>query len=62
VDNNIHADSNNNIDNDLLDAMVLRKGRKIKHKKKSARKKASPRFRCTPNMRSKAADTFPLPN
>lgn len=42
VDSNIYADSNNNIDYDLLDVMVLRKGRKIKHKKKSARKKLLP--------------------
>jgi hypothetical protein len=60
MDSNVHADSNKNIDYDFLDVMVLRKGRKIKHRKKQLKKEASPKFRCTPNRR-KEADNFGLP-
>jgi hypothetical protein len=55
MDSSVHADSDKNIDYDCLDVMVLRKGRKIKHKK-TAKKKASPKFRCTPNIRKKAVE------
>jgi hypothetical protein len=50
MDSSVHADSDKNIDYDFLDVMVLRKGRKIKHRKNS-KKKASPKFRCTPNRK-----------
>jgi hypothetical protein len=39
VDSSVHADSDTNNDHDFLDVMVLRKGRKIKHRKKQQRKK-----------------------
>jgi hypothetical protein len=39
VDSSVHADSDINNDYDFLDVMVLRKGRKIKHRKKQQRKK-----------------------
>jgi hypothetical protein len=38
----IHTDLDNNIDYDFLDVMVLRKGRKIKHRKKTSKKKLLP--------------------
>jgi hypothetical protein len=38
VDSNVHVDSEKDIDYDLLDVMVLRKGRKIKHRKKQQKK------------------------
>jgi hypothetical protein len=62
MDSSVHADSDNNIDYDFLDVMVLRKGRKNKHRKKTSKKKSSPKFRCTPNIRSKAADIVPSLN
>jgi hypothetical protein len=58
MDSSVHADSDKNIDYDFLDVMVLRKGRKIKHRKNN--KKSFPKFRCTPNRR-KEADNFGLP-
>jgi hypothetical protein len=58
MESSVHADLDKNIDYDFLDVMVLRKGRKIKHRKKAV-KKASPKFRCTPNIRSKAVETGP---
>ena len=33
VDSSVHADSEKEFEYDLLDVMVLRKGRKIKHRK-----------------------------
>jgi hypothetical protein len=45
MDSSVHDDSDLNIDQDLLDVMVLRKGRKIKHRKKTIKKKASPKSR-----------------
>jgi hypothetical protein len=39
VDSSVHAESDRNNDYDFLDVMVLRKGRKIKHRKKQQRKK-----------------------
>jgi hypothetical protein len=38
VDSSVHADSEKEIDYDLLDVMVLRKGRKIKHRKNQQKK------------------------
>lgn len=40
VDSNIYADSNNNIDYDLLDVMVLRKGRKNQTQEEISEKKS----------------------
>jgi hypothetical protein len=60
VDSSVHVDSEKDIDYDLLDVMVLRKGRKIKHRKKQQKKKASPKFRCTPNKKRKA-ENFGFP-
>jgi hypothetical protein len=34
VDNSVHDDSDINNDHDFLDVMILRKGRKIKHRRK----------------------------
>jgi hypothetical protein len=45
VDSSIHNESDLNIDQDFYDVMVLRKGRKIKHRKKPIKKKASPKSR-----------------
>jgi hypothetical protein len=42
MDSSVHADSDKNIDYDFLDVMVLRKGRKIKHRKKQ--QKSFPQF------------------
>jgi hypothetical protein len=39
VDSSVHAESDRNNDYDFLDVMVLRKGIKIKHRKKQQRKK-----------------------
>jgi hypothetical protein len=39
VDSSVHDDSNLNNDQDLPDVMVLRKGRKIKHRKKTIKKR-----------------------
>jgi hypothetical protein len=39
MDSSVHDDSDLNIDQDLLDVMVLRKGRKIKHRKKTIKKR-----------------------
>jgi hypothetical protein len=39
VDSSVHDDSDLNNDQDLLDVMVLRKGRKIKHRKKRLKKR-----------------------
>ena len=47
MDSSVHADNNINNDHDFLDVMVLRKGRKIKHRKKTIKKKASPKSRCS---------------
>jgi hypothetical protein len=47
VDSSVHDDSDINNDHDFLDVMILRKGRKIKHRKKQE-KKASPKNRYTP--------------
>ncbi|PWZ52177.1 hypothetical protein Zm00014a_041484, partial [Zea mays] len=44
VDSNVHIDYENDIDYDLLDVMVLRKGRKIKHRKKNSKKKLPPKL------------------
>jgi hypothetical protein len=44
VDSSVHDDSDRNNDQDFLDMMVLRKGRKIKHRKKAI-KKTSPKSR-----------------
>jgi hypothetical protein len=55
MDSSVHADSDKNIDYDFLDVMVLRKERKIKHRKK-LQIKASPKFRCTPNRRKEAVE------
>jgi hypothetical protein len=52
VDSSVHADSEKEIEYDLLDVMVLRKGIKIKHRK-NQQKKASPKFRYTPNKKRK---------
>jgi hypothetical protein len=38
MDSSVHAESDKNIDYDFLDVMVLRKGRKIKHRKKQLEK------------------------
>jgi hypothetical protein len=38
MDSRVHVDSDKNIDYDFLDVMVLRKGRKIKHRKKQQKK------------------------
>jgi hypothetical protein len=38
MDSSVHDDSDLNNDQDLLDVMVLRKGRKIKHRKKRLKK------------------------
>ncbi|PWZ32474.1 hypothetical protein Zm00014a_041361 [Zea mays] len=59
VDSNVHVDSEKDIDYDLLDVMVLRKGRKIKHRKKQ-QKNASPKIRYTPNKKWEA-ENFGLP-
>jgi hypothetical protein len=51
VDSSVHANSEKEFEYDLLDVMVLRKGRKIKHRKNQ--KKASPKIRYTPNKKGK---------
>jgi hypothetical protein len=38
VDSSVHANSDKNNDYDFMDVMVLRKGRKIKHRKKQQKK------------------------
>jgi hypothetical protein len=43
VDSSVHDDSDINNDQDFLDVMVLRKGRKIKHRKKKQLKKSFPK-------------------
>ena len=58
VDSSVHADSEKEFEYDLLDVMVLRKGRKIKHRKNQ--KKASPKIRYTPNKK-REAEKFYLP-
>jgi hypothetical protein len=52
VDSSVHAESDRNNDYDFLDVMVLRKGRKIKHRKNN-KEKASPKIRYTPNKKGK---------
>jgi hypothetical protein len=39
VDSSVHDDSDINNDQDFLDVMILRKGRKIKHRKKQPKEK-----------------------
>jgi hypothetical protein len=63
VDSSVHDDSDINNDQDFLDVMVLRKGRKIKHQKKAIKRKASPksRYSSTKNWVPDISDLPPEP-
>jgi hypothetical protein len=63
VDSSVHDDSDINNGQDLLDVMVLRKGRKIKHREKNDEKKASlkSRYSSTKNWVSDLPDLLPDP-
>jgi hypothetical protein len=61
VDSSVHADSEKELEYDLLDVMVLRKGRKIKHRKNN-KKKTSPKIRYTPNKKREVEKIYLPPD
>jgi hypothetical protein len=62
VDSSVHAESEKEMDYDLLDVMVLRKGRKIKHRKNQRNRKVSPKIRYTPNRKRETEKSYLPPD